>query len=56
MFTSILPFLLGLSNFGCKANAEEAPKTLELGPMLGYIGPDIEEFILDYASHTLPEF
>ena len=40
VFMSMLLLLFGLSNIICKAKAGQAPKSLELGPMLGYIGPD----------------
>ena len=40
MFISLLPLLLGLSDIGCEAKAGQALSNLELGPMLGYTGPD----------------
>ncbi len=40
VFISFLLLLPGLSEIGGKAKAGKAPATLELGPMLGYTGPD----------------
>ena len=48
----ILPLVLGLSDNGCKATAGQASTTLELGPMLGYTGPDKARIWLKASSAT----
>ena len=47
---SLLPLILGLSDIDCKAMAEQAPTTLELGPMLGYAGSDKARIWLKASS------
>lgn len=48
----ILPLLLFLNDIDCKATAGQAPTTLELGPMLGYTGPDKARIWLKASSAT----